>query len=118
MDLVAPGAVVTSTFLTSGVQAQSVELDDAGERVRVEDEPPMEFFGAATWSGASLAAADATGETAKVALAGQCTAQRALAIIRGRESARRYSVHQPARVRRRDVPGVSNSRFGSRPGGF
>jgi hypothetical protein len=94
LDLVAPGVDVVSTFLIGEVQAR-VATAKRGRHVSTRIEHLGKFAGAARWSGTSFAAADATGEIAKLTLAEKDgTPQEALEKIQER-GAGRPEVHRP-----------------------
>jgi subtilisin family serine protease len=67
VDLVAPGVQVESTYLSGDVQARLPVVKE-GRHVRTPITNLGTFTGAARWSGTSFAAADATGEIARLML--------------------------------------------------
>jgi hypothetical protein len=82
LDLVAPGVNLPSTFLSGEVQAR-VAKDENRKYVSTRIQNLGTFTGAARWSGTSFAAANATGEIARLMLddEGGLTPQGALKAI-------------------------------------
>jgi subtilisin family serine protease len=92
IDLYAPGVDVASTFLTGDVDVRDALREDG----RVVLGPPrrVEFrSGYARWNGTSFAAADVSGEIARVAQAKGVTAREALSEITSRRHGDGHDVH-------------------------
>ncbi len=96
IDLFAPGVDVESTFLIGDVDVRDVQLAD-GQVVLGAPRRVGFPSGCARWHGTSFAAADVTGEIARVAQHEGVSARAALQLIRSRRPEDGHDVHPPRR---------------------
>jgi membrane-anchored mycosin MYCP len=96
LDLLAPGVDVLSTYLTGEVQAARPTIEGSTltfpKPSKVDD-----FRGTARWSGNSFAAADVTGEIARLAQESGLAPRQALRSILARRPDGGHDIHPPRR---------------------